>query len=595
MTLQFLRFGALPLLAIAATACNATITDPSTEGASGAGTSPGVGGKAPGTAGATSYVPSPGGGGSPSVPGGGASNPPSVPGAGAPTGPAADIASKLKLQGSPTHYRVVSLTNQQWSNSVQSVLRLSAPPVEVEALQEAVSGTTDFTNNELVLDIDSRGWTDFQAAAEKLAARVTADQALLSKVYSGTDAAGFISTVGRRFYRRPLTTAEAAAYQKVFDAGAALSGTQSTFAKGASVVLEAMLQSPHFLYRTELVPAGAPLTGYEMAAKLSLLLRNTTPDDALLDAAGTPGNLDTQEGAAAAAQKMLDEPTAKAVMRKFHSEFLHFARFAELSKVGVANYDEAINSELAESSYLFFDRIFSQGLGVKDIFLSTTGFVGPKMAPLYGGAAAGGSGFVERDLGSSRTGYFMQLPFLLLYALNGEPDSIHRGVTMSLEVLCAPLPPAPADVPPLPMVKAGQTNRQRVDDHTKGCGVTCHNNMINPLGFAFENFDGMGQFREKEKGDLAIDASGSFDFVGGTKSYKNAAELMQIMATEPQAHLCYSKKLASYGLQRDITVADLPLITELASASTSNAGSVKQVMVELIKKDAFRTRVGGVQ
>ena len=95
--------------------------------------------------------------------------------------------------------------------------------------------------------------------------------------------------MGRRAYRRPLTTAEAASYQKLFDTGPAQSGTLSAFAKGAAVVLEAMLQSPNFLYRTELGAVGAPLSGYEMAAKLSLLLRNTTPDDALLEAAATPG------------------------------------------------------------------------------------------------------------------------------------------------------------------------------------------------------------------------------------------------------------------------------------------------------------------
>ena len=187
-------------------------------------------------------------------------------------------------------------------------------------------------------------------------------------------------------------------------------------------------------------------------------------------------------------------------MRKFHGEFLHFDRFAELSKVGVANYNPAINAELAESSFLFFDRIFSQGLGVKDIFLSTTAFVGPGMAPLYeGGAAAPASGFVERNLGSNRVGYFLQLPFLMLNAHNADPDPIHRGVNMSLDVLCAPLGQPAAEVPQLPAPKAGQTNRQRVDEHTKGCGASCHNQLINPLGFAFENFDGMGQYRDMEK------------------------------------------------------------------------------------------------
>jgi hypothetical protein len=559
MTLGFLRFGAMALAGVAA-ACTGSITGP--DGSS----DPDMGGVTPG-------------------------------GPGSPGAVASAAQGKLNLNGSPSYYRVVRLTNEQWTNSVQGVLGLTSPPTHAEAFQNAVSGTTDFTNNELVLAVDGRAWSDYQAAAEALATQVTADPALLSKLYAGTDAAGFIAAVGRRVHRRPLSAAETAQYQKLFDLGATLSGTQSAFAKGAAVVLEGMLQSPHFLYRNELGAVGAPLSGYEMAAKLSLWLRNTTPNDALLDAAAGPGKLDTPAGAATVAQAMLDEPAAKAVMRRFHGEFLHFDRFATLSKVGVQSYDPAVNPELAESSYLFFDKIFSQGLGVKDIFLSTTGFVGPGMAKLYGGGiAAPASGFAEKALDGSRLGYFLQLPFLVLYAHNDEPDSIHRGVSMSLDVLCAPLGPPAADIPPLPVAMPGQTNRMRIDAHTKGCGAACHNLMINPLGFAFENFDGMGQYRETEQNGsevLPIDSSGSFDFVGGTKTYGNAAELMNILATDQQSHLCYSKKLASFGLQRDVVEADLPLLAKLASTSLSSGGSVKQVMVDLIKQDTFRIRAGG--
>jgi hypothetical protein len=464
--------------------------------------------------------------------------------------------------------------------------------------QSAVSGTTDFTNNELLLDIDSRAWEDFEGAAEALASQVSTNAAQLSKIYSGTDAAGFIKTVGRRMYRRPLTDAEVSTYQKLFDSAASYSGTQSTFAKGAGIVLEAMLQSPNFLYRTELTAAGKPLSPYEMAAKLSLWLRNNTPDDALLDAAAGSGKLDTADGAAAMAQKMLDDPAAKAVMRDFHGQFLRFGKFSQLSKVGVSNYDPAINDDLAESAYLFFDRIFSSGQGVKDIFLSTKGFVSAKMAPFYGSAAPPASGFEERELGANRVGYFTQVPFLMLYAHNDQSDLIHRGVDIALDVLCAPLGPPAATIPPLPDPMPGQTNRMRVDAHTKGCGASCHNDMINPLGAAFENYDGMGQYRTMEKNGadgamLSIDASGSFAFVDGTKPYKDAADLMKVLASDQQTHMCYAKKIASFGLQRNIVEGDLPLITSLANTST--AGSVKQLMVQLVKQDAFRTHPGGAQ
>jgi len=573
MTLPCSKFGVLTL-ALMAAACTGSISGSGPDG-----DSPGTGLGTGGSGGLVS------GGGNSSV----GEVPANVP---------KDTPTKLKLDGSPSYFRVIRLTNEQWTNSVQTALALSTRPTQAEAFQNAVSGTTDFTNNELVLDIDSRGWSDYEGAAEALAKQVSSDPAQLSKVYAGSDGPGFITAVGRRVYRRPLTTAESAAYQKLFDKGPSLTGTQSAFAKGAGLVLEAMLQSPYFLYRTELGMAGAPLTGYEMAAKLSLWLRNTTPDDALLDAAAGPGKLDTPDGAVQAAQKMLEDANAKAVMRTFHGEFLHFNKFANLTKDAAPGYvPGTTNAELVESSYLFFDKIFSQGLGVKDIFLSTKGFVGPTMAAAYGGAAPA-SGFVERDLDSNRIGYFLQLPFLMLNSRPDGPDPIHRGVSMSLDVLCAPLGAFGGEIPPLPPRKANETNRMRVDAHTSGCGTICHNNMINPLGFAFEHFDGMGQYREMEaNGDvsLPIDSSGAFAFVDETKSYKNATELMQVLATEPQTHLCYAKKLAGFGLQRDIVQGDLALLGNLAEVSESSSGSVKQVLLDLVKQDAFRTRSGGAK
>lgn len=579
MTAKFVSFGWFALAAAATlSACTGSITEAGVDGSAGNPSNPNN--PADGSSGSTSMpVPT--------------TTPTGTPPGTNPIG----AGGRLRLDTAPSYYRVLRLTNDQWTKSVQSVLALPTAPNNAENFQAAVTGTTDFSNNELLLEVDSRAWSDYNAAAQALAAKVSSDSTLLSKLYSGTDAAGFIKTVGRRMYRRPLTSTETSTYQKLFEGAASYSGTQSAFAKGAGVVLETMLQSPFFLYRTELGPVGAPLTGYEMAAKLSLLLRDTTPDDTTLDAAAGSGKYDTADGAAALAQKLLNEQPAKAVMRKFHGEFLRFNKFSQLSKVGVAKYDPAINADLAESAYLFFDRIFSSGQGVRDIFLSTKGFVSSRMAPLYGSSPGPSNGFEERELGANRIGYFTQLPFLLLYAHNDESDSIHRGVNMALDVLCAPLGTFAGVIPPLPDVKPGETNRTRVDNHTRPCGSSCHNEMINPLGFAFENFDGMGAYRTTEKNGsemLTIDASGSFTFMDGTKTYKDAAELMQVLASSQQTHMCYSKRLASFGLQRNIIESDMPMLTKLASTS-ANAGSVKQVIVELVKQDAFRVRTGGGQ
>jgi len=502
------------------------------------------------------------------------------------------IPGSLDLSGNPKYYRIVRLSNTQWANAIQTVLNVPSGGLE-QTFETAVTGTTDFSNNELVLGFDSRNWQDYQTASETLAAQVTATDTALKAVYSGTDPAGLITTLGRRVYRRPLTTAEQSTYMTLYNQGSTLMGSRSAFAKGASLVIRAMLQSPYFLFRTELGAKGSPLSSYEMAAKLALWLRGTSPDDKTLDLAGGTGKLDTADGAAALATTMLGESAATTAMRQFHGEWLSFDDYSQISKVGVSTYTTALNPELEEASYRFFDNIFTQGLGVKDMLLSTSGFYGPAMAKLYGLTAPASGTYAQADLGSKRVGYFSQLPYLTLNAIAAEPNSILRGVTLNRQVVCATLGPPAANIPPIPPLMPGQTNRQRIDTLTGTCGMSCHNDMINPLGFAFEHFDGMGQWRDTENGGLTIDSSGSYTFADGTtKTWADAAGLMQVLAATPQTHTCYSKKLASYALQRDVVASDMPMLTSLTSASMAAGGSVKQLIIQLVRSDAFRTHGG---
>jgi len=506
-------------------------------------------------------------------------------------GGGSSVSKSLNLTGSPQYLRVVRLTNDQWAQSVRDILKLASPSGLERDFQSPVAGTTDFTNNELVLAVDQRAVSDFQSAAEALAKQVTASTASLAQLYSGTDAQGFIATLGRRAFRRPLTTEESASYLDLFNSGASLTGTASAFAKGAGLVIRAVLQSPYFVYRTELGDAGTPLSSYEIAAKLSLWLRGTTPSDALLDTAAAAGKLDNAAGVASVATGMLEEPAAASVIERFHAELLHFDRYSTITKLDVKGYDPSLTTEYLESSLRFFDQIFSQGRGLREILTSTKGFVGPSMAALYG-VAPPANGYEERELGTQRVGYFSQMPFLSLYGLNGEADSIHRGVTINLDVLCAVLGPPAAVLPAVPALAPGQTNRQRISSLTAGCGGACHNEQINPIGFAFEHFDGIGRYQDTENGSLAIDSSGSFDFVEGKQSFQNAGDLMRELADSTQAHTCYSKKLASFAMQRDIVTQDKPLLDALAKVSRED-GSVKRVILALVQSDAFRIRTAG--
>ena len=158
-----------------------------------------------------------------------------------------------------------------------------------------------------------------------------------------------------------------------------------------------------------------------MAAKLAPVAAETGPTTDARSGGG-PGKLDTADGAAALATTMVGEAAATTVMRQFHGEWLHFDNFALISKVNTPTYKESLNAEYQESSYRFFDNIFMQGLGMKDVLLSTTGFYGPGMAALYGVTAPASGSYAQSDLGAKRVGFFSQLaPDAQLAQRRAEP------------------------------------------------------------------------------------------------------------------------------------------------------------------------------
>jgi hypothetical protein len=458
--------------------------------------------------------------------------------------------SAVGLEGSPIYTRVQRLTNSQWERAVTDILRFGEPQNFSRDFLNAPAGSTDFTNNEKLLFVGGQQFVDFESAAEAAAALATGSEEALAALYEGSDAAGFVRSLGRRAFRRPLSDAEALKYEEIFALGETLYG--AGFANGAALVIRALLQSPHFLYRTELGPAGEALNGYEAAAKLSFWLLGTTPSDALLDSAAA-GELDGADGLESAARAMLETADALGVMRDFHGQLYDLAFYAGVEKTGVPEYAPELNAELAEASYRFFDRVFESGRGLREILTSTRGFAGPGLAPLYGIDPAP-SALEEQELGPSRAGYFLHVPFLLLWSNDRDPDTGARGYALLDDVLCADL----------------------MDESDW---------LL--LGRAFDGFDGMGQARE----GAGVETSGSFPFAEGRKDFADAQALVQVLAESDQAHTCYAKKTVGYALQRDIVESDRPLLEELTHASLTD--SVKAMIVSLVRDPAFRVRRDG--
>jgi len=494
------------------------------------------------------------------------------------------------LDGQPVYSRFVRLTNDQWENTVHDLLQLTAPTGLTSSFEGAPPGG-NFANNERSLFVTSGLWSNYEAAAETLSQKVARDATALSKITGGTTvAATFIQTFGRKAYRRDLTSAEVTTYTTLFNSAAAIFNSGNAFADGVQLVVETMLKSPYFLYRTELTPAGQSLSGYEIASKLSFLLRNTMPDSTLLDA-GKSG-LTTADQIAARAQTLLSGAPAKSAFQNFHVEFLGIDRYPNIEKDPALKFTPQMATDLQTADAMFFDYLYDQNLGFKDLLLSPVAFVNQVTAPLYGMTATGTT-LKQVQLGSDRPGYFTRAGFLALNGTLKDPDPIRRGVDIIRRIMGNAnfSPPDGVVITPVPAALPGQTNRERVTAHTGAgtCGAFCHGNYINPLGFAFENLDTLGQVRTMDNGK-PIDTRGQFPFADGVKSFADAPSLLALMATDPQAYLSYGAHLAEFILSRDIAEKDRPLLTSITQATPASTASIKQLALAIMTSDAFTKR-----
>jgi hypothetical protein len=514
---------------------------------------------------------------------------------GDPTGEPAD--------GLPQTSRFPRLSHTQWENTVKDLLLLPEITGKSELfIGDPISG--GFDNNSEALKVSATLWTDYQRAAEEVAQMVAADPAQLAKLVpavegdSDAKATAFITQFGRRAYRRPLTAEEVARHLEIFNFGVSNPGDLEPFTSGVRLTIQAMLQSPFFLYRVESgeAPVGdkIPLSDHEIAAKLSYMLWNTMPDDELF-AAADGATLTTPAGVAAQATRMLDDPRAHAMVAAFHHQLLKVDHYGDVYKDPdrFPNYDPAMNQHMATETLMFVeDMVFGQEGGLAELLTAPHTFVNAALAPLYGVQPPAGDEFGRVDLDpAQRAGILTQIGFLASNAGAFENDPIHRGVFLNLQLLCTGLPPPPNVVPPLPPPMEGQTLRERIDAHTGigTCGEGCHGYLINPLGFAFEHYGPLGEWQTMDAGK-PVDAAAEFQFLAGKQSFNGAVELANVMADSVETHRCYVGHLLEYGYARSPQKADNDLIFGIADASLEGTYSIKQIILELTKSEAFLYR-----
>ncbi len=490
--------------------------------------------------------------------------------------------------------RYPRLSHAQWENTVRDLLRLTALP----GLAETFSLDPDNVRFDTFAArvVSSNLWLDYQRAAEIVAADVAQDPVKLGAITpAGGDATAFVTELGSRAFRRPISDAEVAVYVGLFNQGQTLLAGTDAFASGAEMVIRSLLQSPHFLYRVESSTTATDskiwLTGYEVASRLSYGLWNTMPSDALLTAAGG-GELDTADGVANWVRQMLADPRAGDSLVSFHNQLFAIGEYGTIAKNENLFPDFTLDLApvLQEEASLFFREIsVTNNGGIGALLTTPVTFVNDRTAQYYG-VTATGSQLQKVDLDPTRrAGILTQLGFLSKYGSQSQSDPILRGVHISLELLCTKLMPPPNGVPPLPPIGDGQTNRERVEVSTSVAPCNgCHEVYINPLGFAFENYDAVGQWRDTDNGQT-VNAAATYMLDGVAVSYNNAVELSALLARSPTVHECYTKNWLEYAIGRPPATEEDSVMKTIAQTSATGA-AMSDVLAAITGLETFRAR-----
>lgn len=356
-----------------------------------------------------------------------------------------------------------------------------------------------------------------------------------------------------------------------------------------------VLMSPRFLYHE--VDHGRP-DQYDVAARLSFGLWDSIPDAALLSAAAA-GKLGTPEQVRQQATRMIDDPRTRAKLHDFFTQWLRVDHFAELSKdtKRFPDFDDRIVDDLHTALDLFVDEVvWSETSDFRDLLLSDTLYLNGRLGKFYGGLLPADAPFQKVKLPQRPQAGVLTHPYLMAgYAYTATSSPIHRGVFISRSVLGRALRPPPEAVAPLPAdLHASLTTRERVELQTKGESCQACHRMINPLGFAFENFDAVGRYRADEKGKK-IDATGTYQTRTGEKiKFADVRELATFLAQSDETHEAFVEQLFHYLVKQPILAFGPNTCDDLERSFAAEKFHIRKLMAEMMVASAFGGRDGSL-
>jgi hypothetical protein len=498
------------------------------------------------------------------------------------------------------------LTRFEYNNTVRDLLGDTTNPANAFPPEADVGG---FDNQAAALTASELLIEQYMKAAEGISERATTNlSTLLPDCSPATDGeaecgAHFIATFGKRAFRRPLTDDETARFQALFDFATA-DPDMGTFEDGIQLVIQGMLQSSQFLYRPEFGEADpvdvdvVRLTHWEMASKLSYMIWNTMPDDTLL-AAAQAQQLGTKDEIAAQARRMLAHDRAKDAIRNFHRQWLRLAHLDTISKDTTVYpaYSDALRPMWKEEIERFIEHVVLEDDGkLGTLFTAPYSFLNADLASFYGddvvGPAPGGAAFEKVSMDPAhRAGLLTQGALMAVHAEGNQSSPVFRGKFVREQLLCQtlPLPPANLVIEP-PELDPSKTTREQFEEigANPDC-ASCHA-LMNPIGFGFENFDGVGLWRDTQNGK-PIDNTGEItatESLDGT--FAGPIDLAGKLAQSPEVASCVSSQWFRFAYNRTVTPDDACNLDVVNEAFAASGYDIRELIVALTQTETFLHR-----
>jgi hypothetical protein len=403
-----------------------------------------------------------------------------------------------------------------------------------------------------------------------------------------------VTQLAERAFRRPVTDGDVGGLMAFYDSGVRDGG----FEGGVRDALSAILASPHFIYRAESGEGGGTvaISDLELASRLSFFLWSSLPDEELL-ALAEEGRLGGADALAEQVKRMLADERAKALVEDFAFQWLDVAKLDEIvpdrgqfpHASGLLDPRDLLKEELR----LFVDSVFRGRSSVVDLLTADYTYLNERLAMLYGIETVKGARFRRVTLqDESRYGLLGKGAVLMLTSYPNRTSPVLRGAWIQERLLGSPPAAPPADVPDLVENKRGETPRTlraRLEQHRENptC-YSCHG-VMDPLGFALENFNAVGQFRTHDPDTgTPVDASGTLP--DGTQ-VGGAPDLRRALASHPDKFVqALTENLLTFALGRETDYRDMPTVREIVRRAEQDDYRFETIVLGIVSSDAFRKR-----